>query len=207
MTCFLFAYACNEDDTYNKKKAGKLRRLDFSEKILKKDSKSEKETAHNLTIPESSLPDIIDKKTDPQNTEPINISDIQEGDEIKGLIVKTIQNKAEYTEFAFEGEITLSGTIYKNPMNYTNEFKIENCKTKLLTNQGEKPLFSVLTLTNFEALQEKLSKKQQSQIANGQTISVSITIKNPSTAFNFGRKGRLSHGSAEFVAVNPNYAI
>lgn len=142
-----------------------------------------------------------EEATPSSESQVLNLNDMTEGDAVGNLTVSKIEATDEYAKVIFDGEMTFSANVYENPMEYIAEMEVKDCTTKIIINGTEQPLFSFMELTNAALMTEQFTDEQMANFKNA-SVPVTITVRHPETYFNFGDKGRLAFGKAEFVKMN-----
>lgn len=125
---------------------------------------------------------------------------IKVGDEICNMKVSSVNHQeGELFEIGFEGDITLQGTIYENPMEYTMEFTSESEMAKITLEGENYSLFKYLILSNEHLVTDSFSEEENSIYASGSPVERHITVKNPTYNIYFSDKGRQEYGYAELM--------
>lgn len=149
------------------------------------------------------------EESDVQITEPEQIesevkvfqaADIQVGDEICNMVVSSVNYQdSELFEIAFEGDVTLHGTVYENPMEYVMEFTTEDAVAQIAIDGENYSLFKYLVLSNEHLIKDSFSEDENTIYASGSPVERHITVKNPTYTISFAEKGRQRFGNAEVV--------
>ncbi len=153
--------------------------------------------------------DNLNQQDDDNFTEgTIELSEIELGDKINGLIVKGIDyTHGESFSIMFDGEFDIQGDLQMNPMDeipemYFNEGDLPPIKIK--AEGKEHPFYMSLEFRNATDLINALSNEQKNKYQSGQLVSdVSLRVKNLTVgAYIPEGKGKIGSGAVDFVKLN-----
>jgi hypothetical protein len=133
-------------------------------------------------------------------TDLYHLSDIKIGDILGGLHVNFLSYQPD-TAFSikFDGELVLKGMIQENPLEYTTDFYPEESPVTIEISDNEYKLFESLQIINSDDLKATMTAEQKSQFKEGILVPAELKLKDPAYVLNFGDKGRLGYGEAEWV--------
>ena len=130
----------------------------------------------------------------------IPAENIQAGDEICGMKVKSIEFVAGgLFEIQFEGEIDLQGHIYDNQHDSCMEFDTENPMTYVEIDRSEHALLKYLIISNEASVKSEMTENEMNTYNEGLPVAFNLRVKNPSYHIYFSDKGRQEVGKANFV--------
>lgn len=167
-----------------------------------KEENIEEETIGSQTSENVEDSVVVVEKTEKVNerTDLYHLSDIEVGDILSGLHVNFLSYRPDMAfSIKFDGELILKGMIQENPLEYTTEFFPEESPITIEISEDEYKLFESLQIINSDDLKSIMTAEQKSQFKEGILIPAELKLKNPSYVLNFGEKGRLGYGEAEWL--------
>jgi hypothetical protein len=163
---------------------------------------AEPETTTDQQVESQAEADV--QMTEPEQSESektvFQAEDIEIGDEICNMKVSSVNyQEGELFEISFNGDVTLQGTVYENPMEYAMEFTNESEVAQIAIEGETYSLFKYLILSKEHLVTDSFSEEENTIYASGSPVARDITVKNPTYTISFAEKGRQRFGEAELV--------